>query len=574
MAAPEDAMPAQSRQVLYWRDPDGKPAYAANPTKTADGRDFVAVTEQEEPDFAGMKMAEPMKSAAAASPPMAAKGEHKIKYYRNPMGLPDTSLTPKKDSMDMAYIPVYEDEEDDGTTVKVGLDKVQRAGVKSEPAEMRQLARPVRAPGVAKIDERTIREVTLRTDGYIEKLYVAEMGKHVKAGDPLFRVYSPDIVKAEVDYKTARNATAGQSRGEAEKDLQGAVQRLENLDVPAHVIASLKSGKGEMPQKIDWPSPVSGVVIEKKVVEGQKVNSGDMLFQIADLSKMWVVADVAEQDIGPVQVGAPAKVVFRAFPDETFEGKVTFILHELDMQTRTAKVRIEIANPEHRIRRDMYADVTIDTGSGDGMRLAVPSSAVLDTGAKQVVLLDKGEGRFEPRPVKLGVRGDGYVEIKEGLADGDKVVTTANFLIDAESNLKAALKSFAPDAQAPADAKPMSEMDPGVASDMKSGMKPEMATDPMKPMSDMAPDAMKPLTDMAPGMSKDMKPEMKPGMAADPKPMSDTAPGTSMDMKSNMKPEMAPGMKSGLGMAPDAMKDQMKPAGGAAEMKPMMEGKP
>ena len=454
MAAPADAMQTPSRRVLYWRDPDGKPAYAANPTKTTDGRDFVAVTEDEEPDFTLIKPTEPMKSAEAATPPATAGGERKVKYYRNPMGLPDTSPVPKKDSMDMAYIPVYEDEEDDGSTVKVSLDKVQRAGVKSEPAEMRQLARPVRAPGVAKIDERTIREVTLRTDGYIEKLYVAETGKHVKAGDPLFRVYSPDIVRAEVDFKIAKDANAGQPRGEAAKDLEGAVQRLEYLDVPASVIAALKSGKDEVPRKIDWPSPVSGVVIEKKVVEGQKVTSGDMLFRIADLGSIWVVADVAEQDLGPVKVGAPATVKFRSFPDETFEGKVTFILHELDMQTRTAKVRIEIANPEYRIRHDMYADVTIDAGQGDSQRLVVPVSAVLDTGVRQIVLIDKGEGRFEPRPVKLGVRGDGYVEIAEGLASGDKVVTTANFLIDAESNLKAALKGFMSDAPAPADPNP------------------------------------------------------------------------------------------------------------------------
>lgn len=483
MAAPSEAMPAPSQRVLYWRDPDGKPAYATNPMKTADGRDFIAVTENEEPDFTGTKPADLMTPEQSSPAPMAAKGERKIKYYRNPMGLPDTSPVPKKDSMDMAYIPVYDDEEDDGTTVKVSLDRVQRAGVKSEAAEMRQLARPVRAPGIAKIDERTIREVTLRADGYIEKLYVAEMGKHVKAGDSLFRVYSPDIVKAGVDYKTARSATAREPRGEAEKDLQGAVQRLENLDVPVSVIAELKSGKDVLPKKIDWPSPVSGVVIEKKVVEGQKVSSGDMLFRIADLSRIWVVADVAEQDIGPIVVGAPAKLKFRAFPDETFDGKVTFILHELDMQTRTAKVRIEIANPEHRIRHDMYADVTIDTGAGDGLRLAVPSSAILDTGAKQVVLVDKGEGRFEPRPVKLGLRGDGYVEIKVGLADGDKVVTTANFLIDAESNLKAALKNFAPDGQAPADAQPMSD----TAVPMTPGMKPEMVPGEMKPMVEGGP---------------------------------------------------------------------------------------
>jgi Cu(I)/Ag(I) efflux system membrane fusion protein len=146
--------------------------------------------------------------------------------------------------------------------------------------------------------------------------------------------------------------------------------------------------------------------------------------------------------------------MFRAFPGENFTGRVTFILHELDMQTRTAKVRIEVANPDHRIRHDMYADVTIDVGQQDGERLAVPLSAVLDTGIRQAVLIDKGEGRFEPRPVKLGMRGDGYVEVLEGLATGDRVVTTANFLIDAESNLKAALKGFGADTSAPAEPAP------------------------------------------------------------------------------------------------------------------------
>ena len=306
-------------------------------------------------------------------------------------------------------------------------------------------------------------------------------------------------VKAEVDYKIARAAAAGQSHGDAAKDLQGAVTRLENLGVPETVIKSLDADKNATPMKIDWPSPVSGVVIDKKVVEGQKVSAGAMLYQIADLSKIWVVADVAEQDIGPIKVGAPAIVVFRAFPGEHFEGQVSFILHELDMQTRTAKVRIEIANPEHRIRHDMYADVTIDTGSGDALRLAVPASAVLDTGTRQVVLIDKGEGRFEPRPVKLGVRGDGYVEVKEGLASGDKVVTSANFLIDAESNLKAALKGFTADTPAPANAKPRSDH-------MSEPMKPMDTTGAAKPMSESIPDSMSKPQTSEPKMSEPMKP--------------------------------------------------------------------
>ena len=453
--AKSDIAKPRERTALYWRDPDGKPIYSIARLRTEDGRSFVPVLDNQEPDF-------PENKTLATSAP-AADGPKKIKYYRNPMGLPDTSPTPKKDSMNMDYLPVYEGEdEDDGTTFKISLAKVQRAGVRSEPVAMRHLAMPVRAPGTAKIDDRTIREVTMRADGYIEKLYVAEMGKHVKAGEPLFRIYSPDIVKAEVDYKIAREATAGKAKGEAERDLAGAEMRLVNLDVPDSLIKSLRTGQDPMPMKIDWPSPVGGVVIEKKVVEGQKVKAGDMIYQIADLSKIWVIADVSEQDLGPIKIGAPANVVFRTYPNETFTGTVTFILHELDMQTRTAKVRIEVANPEHRIRHEMFADVTIDTGSDDAPMLAVPASAVLDTGSRQVVLVDKGDGRFEPRPVKLGQRGDGYVEVKDGLAAGDNIVVTANFLLDAESNLKAALKGFTPDAGAKpnADALPTPTTDP------------------------------------------------------------------------------------------------------------------
>lgn len=517
MAQPE-SMSSVNRSVLYWRDPDGKPAYAASPAKSADGRDYVPVYDNEEPLLPGDEPA----PAANVATETESKGERKIKFYRNPMGLPDTSQEPKKDWMGMDYIAVYEgEEEEDGSTVKVSLDKIQRAGVKSEPTEMRKLARPVSAPGVAKIDERTLREITLRADAYIEKLYVAETGKHVKAGEPLFRIYSPEIVKAEVDYKTAKRATAGQSRSDAEKDLQGAAMRLENLGVPESLIDSLNASKSATPMKIDWPSPVSGVVIDKKVIEGQKVSAGAMLYQIADLSSIWVIADVAEQDIGPIKVGAPATAVFRAFPNEKFEGKVTFILHELAMQTRTAKVRIEIANPDHRIRHDMYADVTIDSGSGDNLRLAVPASAVLDTGARQVVLVDKGEGRFEPRPVKLGVRGEAYVEVTEGLAAGDNVVTSANFLIDAESNLKAALKGFTADAPLSAGAAPMA--DPMAAPKL----------DPMKPME---------------GSGND-------------KPMTETMPKASPDKMSAPSTSEPP------------MSEPMKPANGSAEAKPLPEGK-
>ena len=213
------------------------------------------------------------------------------------------------------------------------------------------------------------------------------------------------------------------------------------MGVPEAVIQQLKTSPSPT-MSIDWPAPMSGVVMEKKVVVGQMVKAGDELYRLADLSTIWVIANVAEQDIAMVKIGAPAKMTFRAYPGQVFQGKVTFILHELDGATRSAKVRIELKNPDHRIKHEMFADVEIDAGSKDADRLVVPVSAVIDSGNRQVVIIDKGEGRFEPRPVKLGMRGDGFIEILEGVQDGEQVVTTANFLIDAESNLKAALQAF------------------------------------------------------------------------------------------------------------------------------------
>ena len=425
--------PSGERVILYWKDPDEKPDFSPTPKRTVDGRDYGAVYEDQEADF---------KEAKPAAP--AAKANKRIIYYRNPMGLPDTSPVPKKDWMGMNYIPVYEGEEDDRSTVKVSLDRVQRSGVRTETAEMRTIARPVRAPGVAKPDERTLRTITLRADGFIEALYANQTGLHVKAGDPLFRVYSPQMVSAQVDYRTA---VAG--AGQGLRSEPGALQRLRNLDVPESVIKELRVNPSPT-MSIDWPSPVTGVVMQKKVVVGQMVKAGEEMFRLADLSTIWVVADVAEQDLGQIRIAAPATVRFRAYPDDAFKGQVTFVLHELEMATRTGKVRIEVANPDHRIKHEMFADVEIDAGAGDGARLAVPVSAIIDSGNRQVVIVDRGEGRFEPRPVKLGLRGDGLVEIRDGLKAGEKIVVTANFLIDAESNLKAALKGFTTDGEKPA----------------------------------------------------------------------------------------------------------------------------
>jgi Cu(I)/Ag(I) efflux system membrane fusion protein len=219
------------------------------------------------------------------------------------------------------------------------------------------------------------------------------------------------------------------------------------------VIKQLRASQNPT-MSIDWPSPATGVVMQKKVVEGQMVKAGEEMFRLADLGKIWVIADVAEQDIGTIEIGAHATVRFRAFPDQAFDGRVTFVLHELESATRTGKVRIEVANLDHRIKHEMFADVQIDVGAGEPARLAVPTSAVIDSGNRQVIIVDRGEGRFEPRPVKLGLRGDGFIEVLEGLKAGEKIVVSANFLIDAESNLRASLRGFTADSDKPAETRP------------------------------------------------------------------------------------------------------------------------
>jgi membrane fusion protein, copper/silver efflux system len=423
------------RTILYWKHPDGEPDFSPTQKKTPDGRDYVPVYEDQEADF---------KEAKGQNAPEPKNGKGKVLYYRNPMGLPDTSPVPKKDWMGMDYIPVYEGE-DDGSTVKVSLAKVQRSGVRSEAAEMRRIVRPVRAPAVAKPDERTLWSVTLRADAFIEELYVNETGKHVRAGDRLFRFYSPQVVKAQIDDRISGPSPAPLPRGSAPADLP----RLKNLGLPEFVLDQIRASRTVL-LTLDWSAPVTGVVMEKKAINGQMVRAGEELYRLADLSSIWVIANVAEQDIGQVRVGAPAKIIFRAFPDQPFDGRVTFVLHELDARTRTGKVRIEVKNPEHLIKHEMYADVEISAGDDNGKRLTVPVSAVIDSGNRQVVIVERGEGLFEPRPVKLGLRGSGLVEIREGLKAGEKVVVAANFLIDAESNLRAALRGFTADTPSPA----------------------------------------------------------------------------------------------------------------------------
>ncbi len=392
------------------------------------------------------------RSETVATPASAEQSEptstdRKILYYRNPMGFPDTSPVPKKDPMGMDYIPVYADEQDDPNTVKVSLDKIQRTGVRTEKVASLPITRTVRGVGTVEHDESLLWVVTVRSDGYVEDLFVNKTGQHVAKGEPLFRFYSPQIQLAQADLVVAMRAEGTAAKSEASRNVAGAIQRLRNLDVPESRIDEVRQSLTN-PRTIDWASPATGDIIEKKVIEGQRVMAGDELFRIADHANVWVIAEVAEADFGAIAVGSPATVTLRALANEPHEGVVSFIYPEMmKPETRTISVRIELPNPDSKIKPGMYADVVFRAGDGDAPATAVPDSAVIDSGTRQVVLVAKGEGRFEPREVKLGRRGGGYTEITSGLQLGEEVVISATFLIDAESNLKAALQAFSQGAQ-------------------------------------------------------------------------------------------------------------------------------
>jgi Cu(I)/Ag(I) efflux system membrane fusion protein len=431
------AKPDHQGAVIYYRDPTGKPLYSLTPKTTDAGQPYVPVHAGEDVGFDAKPAAE--QAAASATP-----DQRKPIHYRNPMGLPDISPVPKKDSMGMDYIPVYEGEVDEGDTVKVSPGKIQRTGVKTEIVGKRQMTRDIRAPGVVELDERRVSVVAPRFDGYIESVGPVTSGTHVKKGQPLMTVFGQELLNQAARLLVEQKgedpgATPGfQGRSGI---VVGARRRLLNFGVPEEFIDTIKRTR-TVPDTFSWPAPRGGVVLERNAVDGQGFKAGDVLFRIADHSTVWVMANVAEGDIGALKPGQTVKVTTRAHPGRVFTGNVAVIYPHLMKETRTARVRIELPNPDLALLPDMYADVDIATGSEEPV-VAVPNSAVIDSGDRQVVILDRGEGRFEPRDVKLGRKGDGYVEVMSGILDGESIVVDGNFLIDAESNLQSALKGLA-----------------------------------------------------------------------------------------------------------------------------------
>jgi membrane fusion protein, copper/silver efflux system len=352
----------------------------------------------------------------------------KVKYYRNPMGTPDTSPVPKKDTMNMDYLAVCEDAVGDSPgTVTVSLDKVQRLGVRSEEVRERQLSRTVRAFATLQFDERRQFVVAPKFSGWIEKLFVNATGDVVVRGQTLFEVYSPELNVLQQQWRLAGRSV-------------DATDKLRYLAYPETALEKLR--QGDPPSRtVTIPSPVAGTVVDKIAIEGMRFQAGETLFRIVDTSVMWVLAEVYEQDLGFVKEGDTARVSVNAWPERAFDGRITFIYPSVGKESRTARLRVEVANPDGTLRADMAATVEITTPVG-GSRIAVPESSVIDSGRRQVVLVERGEGRYEPRPVKLGAHVPGWVQVLDGVTPGERVVTQATFLIDAESNIRAALAAF------------------------------------------------------------------------------------------------------------------------------------
>jgi len=341
--------------------------------------------------------------------------------------------------------PPADDLTDPRATVQIDGRRRQLAGVRIARAEEAALSRSIRLPGVVKFDESRWTEVALRLEGYVRDLYVDRTGQAVRQGQPLFSIYSPDVATAIAEYRLAvqAQATLGASnsagaREQSARLVEAARLRLTRWNVSADQIEAPDTA-GE--PRTTFRSPVSGIVMEKAIVKGMRAMPGDVLYKIVDPSVIWVEASVYEPDLGAVAVGQHGVIRINALPDDSFDGRITYVAPGLDPESRTAIVRFELPNRRGRLKAGMFASVELSVPLGRG--LVVPADAVLDSGARQLVFVSKGDGYFEPRSVVVGHRVEGRVEITRGLSVGDQVAEGAAFFIDSESQLRAAAQGYA-----------------------------------------------------------------------------------------------------------------------------------
>ena len=379
-----------------------------------------------------------------------AKGERKIVFYRSPMDAKQTSHTPKKDEMGMDYVPVYLDELQGAgpvqglVTVKIDPARQQLIGLVTAPATSGAFSATLRTTGRVSVDETRIHRVNVKFGGFVERVFADFIGQPIQRGQPLFSIYSPELLSAQEELllalRTQKSLSAAKGLGDDGGDLVASARRkLELWDVPAATIQRLEQTL-QAERAVTVVSPAGGVIVKKEVVPGQRLEAGAMPYEIWDLSSIWALADVYESELQHVKVGAPATLTLKAFPGKSYQGRVAFIDPVLDPKTRTVKVRLAFANPGGLLKPEMFGEVVLGTPPRKALR--IPGDAVIDSGTRSVVFVAMGDGKFQPRVVRLGASDGTNVEVLDGLAEGEQIVTRANFLVDSESRLKASLQAL------------------------------------------------------------------------------------------------------------------------------------
>ena len=328
-------------------------------------------------------------------------------------------------------------------TVQISPERQQLIGVRIGTVEKRPLQKVIRTNGRVEFDEKRLATISPKIGGWIEELYVDFTGAPVKKGAPLLTLYSPELVSTQEEYLAAlraRQELAASPYPEVAASgnalVESARRRLRLWDISEEQIRELEQ-TGQVRKSLTLYSPYSGIVLEKMAFKGMRVEPGMALYKLADLSVVWLIADIYEYELPLIRLGQQASINLSYLPGEAFTGKAVFIYPYLDAQTRTARVRFEFANPRGTLKPEMYAGVEITIRLGD--KIAVPEGAIIDTGIRKVAIVEKGAGYFEPRDVKLGTKAGDYYEVLDGLKVGERVVTSANFLIDSESKLKEAV---------------------------------------------------------------------------------------------------------------------------------------
>jgi Cu(I)/Ag(I) efflux system membrane fusion protein len=396
----------------------------------------------------GMKLV-PIEGTGAS-----AQAERKILYYTDAMNPGSRYDKPGKAPDGMDLVPVYAEEAPGGPSpvvpgyaaIKIKPEREQSMGIITTEARVMDLNQSIRAVGIVTADETRLHHIHTKFEGYIEEIFVDYIGQYVRQGQPLFTLYSPELLAAQKEYLLALRARDQLGNLASDSPLPGinlvesARQRLALWDINPDQIAQIEKTR-EPVRALTIYAPVSGYVTAKTAVQGNRVMPADSVYDIIDLSTVWVIADIYEVNVPFVKVGDPVSVSLSYQPGSVIKGRVSYINLALDEKSRTVKARIELPNPAGLLKPDMYADV--DLGGQLGRGIAVPDNAVMGTGEREIVFVAKGNGLYEPREVKTGVKVRGYYEIKSGVAAGERVVTGANFLLDSESRLKAAISGAA-----------------------------------------------------------------------------------------------------------------------------------